>query len=119
MSENVNTSILSDEEIRMRCLEIVVSKSDRYDFPVYHMIEASILFRFVKKGEIPSLGKIYSRNANWSELLIEKALDLIIEERKQSNQSTYGCDTDPDDFGIPKSFISRFFSGFRRKKSAL
>lgn len=119
MPETISISILSDEEIRMRCLEIVVNKSSTYDFPVYHMVEASILFRFVKEGNIPSLGKMYSRNANWSELLIEKALDLIIEERKQSNQAAYGSDTDPNDFGIPESFISRFFSGFRRKKSAL
>lgn len=120
MPENINTTIVSDEELRLECIRFTI-KNDcshgAYNFPLYQMLEAQMLYQWIRTGILPIPGK--KSSATMASDLLQKALDVLIEERKQSNQAAYSSDTDPNDLDIPESFLSRFLSVLRREKTTL
>jgi hypothetical protein len=56
------------------------------DFPIYQMIEADMLCRYVKDRHIPTADKAYNPNDNFADQLVQKALDVLTDERAKSNQ---------------------------------
>lgn len=111
MSEVINPS---DKELRLKCLEFIIKNSNTgYNFPVYQMLEAQMLYQWITTGTLPIAGKKSSETM--ASDLLKKAIDVLIEERKQSNQAANGSDTDSDNLDIPESFLSLFLSYFRRK----
>ena len=117
MVENIHYTEISDQELRLKCLEFVLGHEGRIDYPLYQMIQASILFRFIKEGIIPTASKTYRPNDNFADQLIQKALDVLIDERAKSNQATQGGNGNADNLDIPEHLVSRFLSRFRWKKA--
>lgn len=108
-----NQNVLPDEQIRMECVNLVVQREHGYNFPVYHMIEAEMLYQYVKSGKIPMSG---FENAGIAvEMLLNTSLDQLINERKNSNQTADSSNKNADSLQIPESFVNRFLSKLRRK----
>ena len=104
---------MDDKELRLKCLEFVTNNGSSYNFPVYQMIEAEMLFNYLTTGELPvkdhALALISASN------LLKAALKQLTDEIEQSNQSTDSCNDNSAKLDIPQSFIDRFLSKLRRK----
>lgn len=104
---------MNEQELRLKCIELIIEKEGGYNFPVYQMIEAEMLYKYITEGKLPKS----SNNKAPIEIdkLLQKSLDELIKERSNCNQSTGGCNPNSDDLQIPKTFIYRFLSKLRRK----
>lgn len=105
---------LSDESLRLKCFEIVTNSGIRNDFPVYSMIEATMLFTWIKKGTLPISGK-YDQSEMYLDKLLEKAIDELAKERANRDQSAKGSDSNTNDLQVSDSIFFRFMKRFRRK----
>jgi hypothetical protein len=105
---------ISDETLRLECLKIVTNNGSRTDFPIYQMIEATMLFRWIKDDSLPISGN-YKQSEMYAGKLLEKVIDELIDERKNSNQSSQSSNGNANDLQIPESIINRFIRYIRRK----
>lgn len=103
---------MNDQELRLKCVEFVAQYSS-FDFPVYQMIEAEMLYRYISTGELPvrDNSSAFETAAN----ILEAALEELKKKVADGNQSTDSSNDNSDKLPVPKSFIKRFLSGFRRK----
>ena len=102
-----------DEKLRLECLKFVVNQDKNYNFPVYQMLEAEMLYQYVKNGTLPMSG---NRNASVEiEKLLSASFELLNKEVNDSNQSADSCNSNSDGLQIPESFVKRFLSKLRRK----
>lgn len=99
---------LSDQEIRLKCLEIAVMTG----FPNYtdmHILRSEIYFKYVKDGSM------YSYHDK--RILAGAVLDSAFEQRKKEidKPKSSSDDSEPLKSNIEpsKSFLSRIFSRFR------
>jgi len=126
MSEILHQSILSDTELRLKCLEFVVQKSNSYSYnwPNYQLVETEIIFKYIKEGRLPdhavdfANGKTmidYSNGEIVADRLLERAFKLLMQERKQCNQPAQSSDKNTDNLKQPKSRFSNLLGRFRRK----
>ena len=104
---------LSSEGIRLECLKFVVQQERIYNFPVYQMLEAEMLYQYVTTGKLPMAG-LKDANVEAGRLL-RSALEQLIKECNNSNQSADGGNGDADSLQVPESFINRLLSKLRRK----
>lgn len=109
---------LSDESLRLKCFEIVTNSGIRNDFPVYSMIEATMLFTWIKKGSLPIRG-IYKPSEMYLEKLLEKAVDELAKERANRDQSAQGSDNNTNDLQVSESIFNRFMKRFRTPYKSL
>lgn len=106
-----------DQHIRLKCLEYV-SGNTTHPFAIHRMIEAQMLFQFVRDGRIPvktSAGAdVFARE------LLEKALDQLLDEREKARQSADSSNYQTDDFNCSESLVRTFLRrlGFKRAKES-
>lgn len=104
---------MNEQELRLKCLEFVTQNSS-FDFPVYQMIEAEMLFNYLKTGELP-VENFELASISASDLL-KASLKQLSKEIGQSDQSADGSNDNSSKLDVPQSFIDRFLSKLRRKK---
>ena len=104
---------MNDQELRLKCLEFV-TKYSSFDFPVYQMIEAEMLFNYLKTGELPVEG--YTSSSISASDLLKSSLKQLFKEIEQGNQSADGSNDNSSKLDVPQSFINRFLSKLRREK---
>lgn len=107
--------MLSDEELRLKCIDFV-SRQDHYHpgHPVETMINAQMLFQFVKSGKLPMVGLPDAQE--FTELVVEKALDLLGEKRNDGYQSASGSNQNPVQLNLLEKFAFRLALKFRGKR---
>lgn len=105
---------MNDQELRLKCLEFV-TKYSSFDFPVYQMIEAEMLFHYLKTGELPV--KDHALASISASDLLKISLKQFSKEIKQGDQSADGSNDNSSKLDVPQSFIDRFLSKLRRKNS--
>ena len=107
--ENYDCEILSDENLRLKCLEFVVESGHQYNFPVYQMIGASMLFRYIKSGTLPVIDDVNADD------LILSAIEQLSKKREDAQQATRSGDPNADRLEVPKKPVSFFAKVFGRK----
>lgn len=111
MIPNISESKISDQELRLKCLELVVNEHGARN-PVLAIVLSVTFLNWVKNGELS-----ISPTNKVSQLKLHdvayKIINELIEEVENPSQARNGSDTDPDDLEKPKSFFSRIVSFFR------
>lgn len=104
---------MNDQELRLKCLGFVAQYSS-FDFPVYQMIEAEMLFNYLKTGKLPvenfALASISASD------LLKASLKQLSKEIEQGDQSADGSNDNSSKLDVPQSLIDRFLSKLRREK---
>jgi hypothetical protein len=104
---------MDEKELRLKCIEFAIKYSSSYNFPVYQMMEAELLYNYISNGTLPTIG----RESAQIEIkkLLNAALDELIKERQNCNQATNSGNPDPNCLETPKPFIDRLLSKLRRE----
>lgn len=107
--------MLSDEELRLKCIDFV-SRQGQFQpgHPVETMIHAQMLFQFVKSGTLPIIGLPEAQE--FTDLVVKKALDLLIEKRKDSDDSADCCNKNPVQLNFLEKLASSLAENFRGKR---
>lgn len=86
--------MLTDEEIRLKCIDLVSRQSHYHPgHPIETMVHAQMLYRYVKTGALPMVGVPDAEE--FSELVVEKAFEALIEKRKNRDNPSDSSDEDP------------------------
>lgn len=104
---------MNEKELRLKCIEFAIKYSSSYNFPVYQMMEAELLYNYISNGTLPTIG----RESAQIEIkkLLNAALDELIKERQNCNQATNSGDSDSNCLKTPNTFIDRLLSKLRRE----
>jgi hypothetical protein len=105
-----------DQELRLKCIEFV-TRQETYvtSSPILHMIHAQMLFRYIKTGTLPIIS--YPDANKFTDDLLQKSLDLMIEERKQCEQPNETADQNPQALNFLEALVPSFCSKLRFKKT--
>lgn len=97
----------TDQELRLKCVEFV-TRQDNYvsRSPILHMIHAQMLFNFINTGKLPVVS--YPDANRFADDLLQKSLDLMIEEREQSDKSANPSNDNPKTLNFLESLIVPF-----------
>lgn len=102
---------MNNEQLRIWCLEFVAK--DRYNNPVFQMIEAEILYHWVKNGALPLKGS--GSAEDYAKALVTHYVKELIDKGKDSEQTADSSNANIDNLPLLKSFIKQFLSKFRRE----
>ena len=84
----------TDQELRLKCVEFVTRQESYVSrSPILHMVHAQMLFNFISTGKLPIIS--YPNADQFADELLQKSLDLMIEERKQRDQSADPTNDNP------------------------
>ena len=115
MESNELPTQLSDQEIRLRVLELVARRNL---MPKHLIVAHSIgLVHFVKNGYYPKMSKEETIDAINEEFLLrlyEEVSEKCVNAETSANQPDQTSDNSDNNANPRKSFISRFFRFFRR-----
>lgn len=103
---------MDDKELRLKCLEFA-NNGMFSDSIMCMMINAEMLYRYISTGELPVKGN--SDAFETASCILEAALEELKKKVPDGNQSSDGSNDNSDKLPVPKSFIKRFLSGFRRE----
>ncbi len=105
------------QDMRFKCLEFVANKTNGIyaDSPFLLIVEAEIIYHYVTESKFHQKNK-YNLDL-YAEDIINKVLDVLIEERKESCKTSQSCEKDSNKFEIPKSFVGKLLTKLRGKTS--
>ena len=111
MIPNISESEITDQELRLKCLELVVNEHGAHN-PILAIVLSVTFLNWIKNGELS-----ISPTNKVSQLKLHdvayKIINELIDEVENPNQPRNSGNTDPDDLEKPKSFFSRVVSFFR------
>ena len=107
-----NNLYTAEQQLRMECLQLVTMRNKNCNFPVYVLLEAELIYQYVTGGKILlfSPENVHQTASVEVGKLLSAALDQLMNERKNSNQTANGGDSDSDSLQTSKSFIDTFLS---------
>ena len=103
---------MEDKELRVKCVELVKT-GVFFDSIMCMMINAEMLYRYISTGELPVKGN--SNAFETASNILEAALEELKKKVPDGNQPSDSRNNNSDKLPVPKSFIKRFLSGFRRE----
>ncbi len=104
----------ADQELRFKCIEFVTRQETYISrSPILHMVHAQMLFNFIDSGKLPMVS--YPDADKFADDLLQKSLDLMIEERKQSDKSPDSADENPKTLNFLESLALNFGKKLRLK----
>lgn len=108
--EQFEFKVLSDPEIRLKCLEF--AEKYRTSNSLMSMVEATMLFDWVTKNKFPLHANHFINQPEGLNQLLEKAFKELIQERDQRDQPTQSSNANTDNLKKPKPHVKSFFSRF-------
>lgn len=113
--QEIMGSTLGTPELRLKCLEFVVNHHHGYNWPIYQMIEAEMIMRYITLGELPASSLEFANAKTSLHILLQEALKQLIKERDNSNKAANGSNADANNLKKPESKLARLLCFFRRE----